>query len=107
MPDSPSLKDLVGCVEAVDVAVEWKVTFSVEKLEGKLPVDVMEDDNVELGHPVVVETEADPDDEERLVELEEDIGRTVPDSSSVEDLVDTLDVAPDVLRVDVTSDENE
>lgn len=68
---------------------------------------MVEGDEAELDHPVVVVTEADPDDEEPLVELEEDTDRTVPDSSSVEDLVDTLDVADDVLREDVASDENE
>lgn len=67
----------------------------------------MDGDNVELSHPVVVDPGADPEDEELCVELEEDIGRTVPDSSSVKDLVETLDVADDVLRVDVASDENE
>lgn len=56
---------------------------------------MVEGDKIELDHPVVVDTEADPDDTEPLVELEEDIGRTVPDSSSVEVLVDTVDVAPD------------
>lgn len=60
-----------------------------------------------MDHPVLVVTEADPDDEEPLVELEEDTDRMVPDSSSVEDLVDTLDVADDGLREGVTSDENE
>lgn len=59
----------------------------------------------------MVDTEADPEGEELSVELEEDAGLTVPDSSSVkdpvEDLVETPDVVDDVLRVDVTSDENE
>lgn len=106
VPDSPSVKDLV---EVVDATVERTVPFSVSKLDERLPVDV-ESDNVAFGHPVVVDTEADPE-EELSVEVEEDIGRTVPDSSSVKDLVedsvDTLDVADDVLREDVASDENE
>lgn len=106
VPDSPSVKDLV---EVVDATVERTVPFSVSKLDERLPVDV-ESDNVAFGHPDVVDTEADPE-EELSVEVEEDIGRTVPDSSSVKDLVedsvDTLDVADDVLREDVASDENE
>lgn len=110
VPDSPSVKDLVDSVEVVDATVERTVPFSADKLDDRIPVDV-ESDNVAFGPPVVVDTEADPEGEELSVELEEEIGRTVPDSSSVKDLVevllDTLDVADDVLRVDVTSDENE
>lgn len=90
VPDSPSVNDLVDSVEVADATVERIVPFSVNQLDERLPVDV-ERDNVAFGHPVVVDTEADPEGEEELsVELEEDIGRTVPDSSSVKDLVEDL-----------------
>jgi hypothetical protein len=110
VPDSPSVKDRVDSVENVDGTVVRIVPFSVNELDERVPDDAV-DDNVAFGRPVAVDTVEDPDAKEFPVELEEDIGPMVPDSSSVKDLVEgfdePLDVADDVLRVEVTPVENE
>lgn len=76
-------------------------------MDDDLPVDVL-DESVE-GSGEVVNTAVDSTDEE-LEEDEdvEDVGRTVPDSSTVEDLVELVKVPDEVLEADVTSvEENE
>jgi hypothetical protein len=103
VPDSSSVKDLVeDLVEGLVDSLE-AVDVTVNSLDDSLPVEVLEADNVELNHPVVVVTAEDLDVEVLVAEL--DIGRTVPDSSSVEDLVDSLEATEEVLKVDVASDE--
>lgn len=87
VPDSPSVKDLVDSVDAVDAAVDRIVPFSVINVDVRLPVDV---------ETVVVDAEADTDGEEPGVEL--DIGRMVPDSPSVKDLVDSVEVVEAIVE---------
>lgn len=87
VPDSSSVKDLVDSVEAVDAVVDRKVPFSVIEVDERLPVDV---------EVVVVDTETDTDGEEPVVELE--IGRMVPDSPSVKDLVDSVEVVDAIVE---------
>lgn len=72
-------------------------------MDDGLPVDVFEDASVEPDNNVVVDTTIGSLDEGP--EEEVDIGRTVPDSSLAEDLVDLLEVPDEVLRADVASDE--
>lgn len=73
-------------------------------MDDEPPVEVL-DESVE-GNGEVVNTAVVSADEE--LEEEEDTGRTVPDSSAVEDLVELVKVPDEVLEADVTSvEENE
>lgn len=96
-----------GFVNVIPIVVNVTVPFSVNWADDGFPVDVL-DERVELGNGEVVNTtvvSADelPEEEEE----EEDAGRTVPDSSSANDLVELVEALSDALRVDVTSAEED
>lgn len=55
----------------VNVTVRM-VPFSVNWLDESCPADVLEDDTVELNHPVIVDTTVEPEEEKPVAEL--DIG---------------------------------